>query len=80
MQPTLSPDEHRQLLARTGVDQYVSTEEAAALLGVASQTLRRWHCEGTGPIRPRKLNGRLRWSIAEIQATLTGAASHATAA
>ena len=70
--------EHRALFERTGVDQYVATDEAATLLGVAPQTLRRWACEGSGPIRPRKLNGRLRWSVAEIQAVLSGATPTST--
>jgi predicted site-specific integrase-resolvase len=69
--------EHRALFERTGVDQYVDTAQAATLLGVAPQTMRRWSCDGSGPIRPRKMNGRLRWSVAEIQAVLSGAASAA---
>ena len=75
----LSPDEHRRLFERTGVDQYVPTAEAATLLGVAAQTMRRWACEGSGPIRPRKVAGRLRWSVAEIQALLSGTATASAA-
>lgn len=66
-----SSDELRQLFERTGVDPTVDTNEAAALLGNEPQTLRRWNCEGSGPIRPRKVNGRLRWSVTEIQAILS---------
>ena len=75
----LSPDELRRLHERTGVDQTVTTAEGAVLLGVEPQTMRRWACHGSGPIRPRKVNGRLRWSVAEIRAVLSGAAT-ATAA
>jgi len=72
MQRSLSPEEQRRLFERTGVDQTAPTNEAAALLGNQPQTLRRWACEGSGPIRPRRINGRLRWSIAEIRALLSG--------
>ena len=58
----LSTDEIRQLHDRTAIGQYIHTIEAATLLGVAPQTMRRWACEGSGPIRPRKVAGRLRWS------------------
>lgn len=68
----LSLDELRKLFERTGVEQTVATAEAAELLGVEPQTLRRWACEGSGPIRPRKLNGRLRWSVADIRKVLGG--------
>jgi hypothetical protein len=70
--PRLTPTQ--QLFADVGVDHTVSTAEAAVLTGHAAQTLRRWACEGSGPIRPRKANGRLRWSVAEIR-KLVGAAA-----
>ncbi len=79
MHPALSPDEFRHLHERTGVEQTVDTAEAATLLGRKPQTLRRWACDGSGPIRPRKVNGLLRWSVAEIRALLGGNAT-ATAA
>jgi Helix-turn-helix domain len=69
----LSPDELRLLYESTGVDQKVPTNKAAALFGLEPQTLRRWACKGSGPIRPTKVNGRLRWSVAEIKAALSGA-------
>jgi hypothetical protein len=68
-----SDDERRRLFDRTGVAETVETSKAAALLGYRPQTLRRWACEGSGPIRPRRVNGRLRWSVAEIRALLAGA-------
>jgi hypothetical protein len=71
---TLSVEERRQLHARTAVEETVATAEAAALLGYQPQTLRRWACVGDGPIRPRRVNGRLRWSVAEIRGLLSGKA------
>jgi hypothetical protein len=62
----------RQICDAAAVDHVVDTTAAAAMLGLAPQTLRRWSCDGTGPIRPRRLNGRLRWSVAEIRALLAG--------
>lgn len=61
------------LRERTRVDETVDTATAAALIGYTGQTLRRWACEGSGPIRPRRVNGRLRWSVSEIRALLAGA-------
>lgn len=62
----------REICDAAAVDHCVTTREAAAMLGLAEQTLRRYSCDGTGPIRPRRLNGRLRWSVAEIRALLAG--------
>jgi hypothetical protein len=70
--PRLTPVEHRQLFERTGVAQYVDTAAAATLLNVAPQTMRRWACEGSGPLRPVRVNGRLRWAVEGIQAVLAG--------
>lgn len=70
---SLSAEERRELHARTNVEQTVATAEAAALLGYQQQTLRRWSCQGDGPIRPRRVNGRLRWLVSEIRALLAGA-------
>jgi hypothetical protein len=70
-----SPEELRQLFVSTGVEQTVDTEDAATLLGKEPQTLRRWACEGSGPVRPSRVNGRLRWSVADIQRLLNPAAS-----
>jgi hypothetical protein len=52
--------------------EYVSTECAAFHLMRRPQTLREAHCSGTLPpaIRPKRLNGRLAWSVAAIQAYL----------
>jgi len=69
----LSLEERRELHVRTDIEETIATAEAAALLGYQQQTLRRWACQGDGPIRPRRVNGRLRWSVAEIRALLAGA-------
>lgn len=48
---------------------YVSTEEAAIMLGRSPQTLRTWGCKKNGPIRPKRLRPKspLLWSVAEIR-------------
>lgn len=43
------------------------TPEAAYHLNRAQQTLRLWACLENGPIRPRRINGRLAWPVAEIK-------------
>jgi Helix-turn-helix domain len=69
---TLSPDDLRRLAERTGIDETLSTREAAALLGRKPQTLRRWSSNGDGPIHPRNVGGVLRWPLAEIAALMRG--------
>ncbi len=62
------------LCEATGVDETVSTAEAAALMGRATQTLLRWACQGSGPsgLTPRRVNGRLRWPLDAIRAVMAG--------
>jgi hypothetical protein len=48
----------------------VNTETAAFHLGREPQTLRAWACKETGPISPRRVNGRLHWPTAEIRRLL----------
>lgn len=43
------------------------TADAAFHLNRQPQTLRIWACRENGPIRPRRLNGRLDWPTAEIK-------------
>ena len=50
----------------------VSTEQAAYYLNRRPQTLRIWACKENGPIRPRRVMGRLAWSIADIRDLLGG--------
>ncbi len=46
------------------------TAEAAAHLNRAEQTLRIWACRDNGPLRPRRVNGRLAWPVDEIKRLL----------
>ena len=51
------------------------TSEAAGHLNRASQTLRMWAMrDGTGPIRPIRINGRLAWPVSELRRVLGVAA------
>lgn len=50
----------------------VPTDAAAHYLNRAPQTLRKWACYEDGPIRPFRINGRLAWSVATLQAILNG--------
>jgi len=60
------------LLARAGLPATLPTNEAAAALNRAPQTLRKWACFENGPIRPVRINGRLAWPVAAIRALLNG--------
>ena len=51
----------------------VTTEAAAYYLNRKPQTLRAWACFENGPLRPIRINGRLSWRVADIQAVLNGA-------
>ena len=42
------------------------TSEAAQLLRVRPQSMRRWSCYGIGPLQSVKVNGRLLWRRADI--------------
>ena len=53
---------------------HVETACAAYHLTRKSQTLRAWACLGNGPLRPRRVNGRLAWSTADIKRLLNGGA------
>ena len=48
------------------------TSEAATAINRKPQTLRRWACLEDGPIRPIRINGRLAWRVADLQALLRG--------
>lgn len=54
--------------------QTLTTTEAAKALNRTPQTLRKWACLESGPIRPIRINGRLAWPLDEI-ATLLGGSS-----
>jgi len=48
----------------------VDTAAAAYYLNRKPQTCRAWACMENGPLRPRRINGRLAWNVAEIRAVL----------
>lgn len=48
------------------------TNEAAAVINRAPQTLRKWACLENGPIRPIRINGRLAWRVSDLQKLLEG--------
>lgn len=49
----------------------LTTEEAAFYLNRQARTLRAWACrDGTGPIIPMRVHGRLAWPLADIRRVL----------
>ena len=60
------------LLARASLPEVLPTDEAAAAINRAPQTLRKWACLECGPIRPIRINGRLAWRVADLQLLLKG--------
>lgn len=44
----------------------LTTSEAARLLCLRPQTLRKWAMDGSGPIQPIKIGNRLRWKLKDI--------------
>lgn len=45
----------------------LSTSEAAILMCLKPQTLRKWAMDGRGPIEPIKIGNRLRWRLKDIE-------------
>lgn len=52
----------------------VDTAAAAHYLHLAQQTLRIYACKESGPLRPRRINGRLHWVTSDIRRLLGVAA------
>ena len=50
----------------------LTTDEAAEALNRKPQTLRIWACKGYGPLTPVRVNGRLAWNRADVEALLNG--------
>jgi len=48
------------------------TSEAARYINRKPQTLRKWACLETGPIRPIRINGRLAWRVSDLESLLLG--------
>ncbi len=57
-----------------GLPEVLPTNEAAAAINRAPQTLRKWACLENGPIRPLRIHGRLAWRVSDLRALLTGSA------
>ena len=62
------------LLTRVSLPEVLPTDQAAAAINRAPQTLRKWACMENGPIRPIRINGRLAWLVADLQKLLSGGA------
>ena len=61
-----------KLLNHADLPAVLPTDEAAAAINRAPQTLRKWACLENGPIRPVRINGRLAWKVSDLQALLSG--------
>ncbi len=55
-----------------GFDEYFLTVEAAAILRVKPQTMRKWAAYDSGPLKPIRRNGRLLWAGSAIRNCLQG--------
>ncbi|MFJ5331687.1 helix-turn-helix transcriptional regulator [Pectobacterium versatile] len=57
-------------LSNTFQPQLVSTSELAKLINCKSQTIRKWLCQDKLPEglpRPKKINGRHRWLLKDVE-------------
>jgi hypothetical protein len=52
----------------------ITTAEAAPVIQRRPQTLRKWACLESGPIRPVRINGRLAWRVSDLARLLNGEA------
>lgn len=48
----------------------VPTDQAGYYLDRRPQTMRIWAMREDGPIRPRRINGRLHWAVADLRKLL----------
>lgn len=66
----------KRLLNFPPIDQetrsHVETACAAFHLSRKAQTLRAWACLENGPLRPRRINGRLSWATSDLRNLLNG--------
>jgi hypothetical protein len=67
-------DPMNNLLANAGLPEVLPTNLAAAAINRAPQTMRKWACLESGPIRPIRINGRLAWRVSDLQKLLAGEA------
>lgn len=68
--PTAAPKSPAISPLATEPRAFLPTDEAAAHLNRRPQTLRMWAALENGPLRPRRVGGRLAWPVAEIRALL----------
>lgn len=61
-----------QLLTQHELPEVLPTNQAAAAINRAPQTLRKWACLENGPIRPIRIHGRLAWKVADLKNLLNG--------
>ncbi len=61
-----------QLVSQVSLPEVLPTDEDAAAINRAPQTLRKWACLENGPIRPVRINGRLAWRVSDLQSLLDG--------
>lgn len=59
-------------LKQQDLPQILTTADAATFLNRRPQTLRKWACEGSGPIQPIRISGRLGWRVADIRQLIEG--------
>jgi len=60
------------LQAHADLPEVLPTDEAAAVINRAPQTLRKWACLENGPIRPIRIHGRLAWRVSDLRSLLNG--------
>ena len=58
----------------TRLPDVLPTSEAAHFINRKPQTLRKWACLESGPIRPVRIYGRLAWRVSDLEALLSGEA------
>jgi hypothetical protein len=58
----------------TKLPEVLPTAAAAEFINRRPQTLRKWACLETGPIRPIRIHGRLAWRVADLESLLSGQA------
>lgn len=57
-----------EIMLRPDDDDTIDRHQAAALLGVTTRTLQRWHRQGYGPSRKNWLSRSVGYSRAEVEA------------
>lgn len=57
---------------RDALPAVLPTHLAAPFINRRPQTLRKWACLETGPIRPIRIHGRLHWRVADLESLLNG--------